>query len=190
MLAERLKFSVFPSQEFFGGHAMSHSETRTRLILDRYLQAKKLTNSYKKMKRLKLLNVIPGSYQKDQKVIERLKLFNNAIVELTDEKIIITLDNFKFSSKLKKTEEDLTTETFQGSYEDGSSFRLVRPNTVAKKMLSAKGYGDSVTFGGMTGDGYAVNFDLVELADSEYIKKYLNSPTEKIKRFFNNFFKN
>lgn len=119
------------------------------------------------MKKLKLTKANPGSYQQDQEVFERLKSFNNGQVDLTQDKIIIkAIDNSKFSSKLRKTEEDFMSETFQGSYENGETFRLIKPGGVAKQILSAQGQGESITFGGMTGDGYAVHFELVDLGES------------------------
>lgn len=130
------------------------------------------------MKKLKLVKVNPGSYQNDQVVCERLKTFNNGKVDLTDNKIIIkTSDNNKFASNLRKTEEDFMSETFLGSFEDGSSFRLIKPGGVAKQILSAQGQVDSIIFGGMTGDGYAVHFELTELSDpdSDDIKEDRNT---------------
>ena len=59
------------------------------------------------------------------------------------------------------------SETFQGFYEDGSPFRLIKPGGVAKQIMSLQGQGESISFGGMTGDGYAVHFNIVELTEPD-----------------------
>ena len=116
------------------------------------------------MKKLQLTKANPGNYSKDKPVLELVKSFNNGLVEISDERIYIkTNDNKTFTSSLKKTEEDFISETFQGTYEDGTSFRLIKPSGVAKQIMSLQGQGESISFGGMTGDGYAVHFNIVEI---------------------------
>lgn len=120
------------------------------------------------MKKLQLTKANPGNYSKDKTVFEFLKTFNNGLVEISDERIFIkTKDNKTFSSNLKKKEEDFISETFQGFYEDGSAFRLIKPGGVAKQIMSLQGQGESISFGGMTGDGYAVHFNIVEMTEPD-----------------------
>jgi hypothetical protein len=115
------------------------------------------------MKKLHMTKANPGNYSKDKKIYTWLKTFNNGLVELSNSAItVITRDNKTFRSNLKKIEEDFITETFQGEYEDGTSFRLILPGGVAKNILKLQGKGDSISFGGLTGDEYAVHFDLVD----------------------------
>lgn len=114
------------------------------------------------MKKLHLTKVNPGNYSKDKPFYERLKTFNNGLADISTSSITVkSKDNRTFTSKLQKTEEDFLSETFQGSFEDGTSFRLIKPGGVAKQMMGLQGKGESISFGGMTGDGYAVHFELV-----------------------------
>ncbi len=123
------------------------------------------------MKKLKLVNVIPGSYPKDRVVIERIKTFNNGMVDLTDDMIIIkTCDNQKFSSSLRKIEEDTWFYTFLGSFEDGSNFTIVK----LKEVYQALNKEESFIFGGMTGDGYGLTFHLVHLSEPDTDKDDVN----------------
>lgn len=120
------------------------------------------------MKKLHLNKINPGNYGKDKSIYERLKTFNNGLIELSDTSVTITTkDNKTFKSSLHKTEQDFMSETFQGSYEDGTSFRLIRPGGVAREIMTAQGKGESLSFGGMTGDGYAVHFDLVDKSEPD-----------------------
>ena len=120
------------------------------------------------MRKLQLTKANPGNYTKDKQVLELVKSFNNGLIEISDDKILIkTKDNKIFSSNLKKTEEDFMSETFQGFYEDGSPFRLIKPGGVAKQIMSLQGQGESISFGGMTGDGYAVHFNIVEQTEPD-----------------------
>jgi hypothetical protein len=115
------------------------------------------------MKKLHLISVNPGSYTKEKPIYTRLQGFNNALVELSETSISIKgKNNQTFFSHLQKVEEDFLTISYQGAYEDGTAFRLVMPGGTAKAILVARGEGESISFGDLTGDGYAVNFDLVD----------------------------
>lgn len=114
------------------------------------------------MKKLHLKNVNPGSYSKDKPFYELLTTFNNGQIEISTTSVKIkTKDNKIFISTLRKIEQDFLSETFQGNFEDGTLFRLVTPGGVAKEIMNLQGTEETITFGGMTGDGYAVHFDLV-----------------------------
>ncbi len=120
------------------------------------------------MKKLHLTKVNPGNYSKDKPIYERLKTFNNGLVEISPTNITVkTKDNKTFTSNLRKTEQDFMSETFQGTFEDGTAFRLILPGGVAKEIMQLQGAGDSISFGGLTGDGYAVHFDLVNQTDPD-----------------------
>jgi len=109
-----------------------------------------------------------GDNSKDNSICERLKTFNNGLIELTDTSVtVITKDQKTFKSNLRKTEEDFLSETFQGSFEDGTSFRLILPGGEAREIMEVMGKGEVLTFGGMTGNGYAVDFDLVEKSEPD-----------------------
>ena len=115
------------------------------------------------MKKLLLKKVNPGNYSKDKTIYERLKSFNNGIVEISRTTITVkSKDSKTFTSKLQMTEEDFMSVTFQGNYEDGTKFRLISPAGVSKTLLEVNGKNDYITFGGMTGDGYALTFDIVD----------------------------
>ncbi len=115
------------------------------------------------MKKLHLNKINPGNYSKDKIIYERLKFFNNGIIEINSSQITVKLkDGTYFKSTIRKIEEDFMTVTYQGAYEDGTSFRLVQPAGVAKQLNDLEGKNETLTFGGMTGDGYAVHFELKE----------------------------
>lgn len=131
------------------------------------------------MKKLHLNKVNVGNYLKDKNICERLKTFNNGLIEISETSIAIKAkDGINFTSTLNKAEQDFMSETFHGNYEDGTSFRLIRPGGVAKEIMTAKGDGESISFGGMTGDGYAVHFDLVETSEPDKKDFSENQDTE------------
>lgn len=114
------------------------------------------------MNKLHLTKINPGSYSRDKVICERLKSFNNALIDLTSNSIkVTTKDKSTFVSKLQKVEEDFMSETFQGLYEDGTPFRLVVPGGTAKIIMEAQGAQAFITLAAMTGDGYAIHFDMV-----------------------------
>ena len=131
------------------------------------------------MKKLRLNKINLGNYSKDKTICERLKNFNNGLIEISDRLIVIKInDNQTFTSSLQATEQDFMSETFQGTYEDGTNFRLIRPGGVAREIMNAKGNGESLTFGGMTGDGYAVHFEMVESTEPDNNEFEENQNTE------------
>ena len=114
------------------------------------------------MKKLHLDGVNPGNYPQHRSICERLITFNNGFVDLSDTSISIkTKSNQAFKSNLRKTEQDDMSETYQGTFEDGTTFRLIRPGKTARNIFAIQGIAETLSFGGMSGDSYAVHFDLV-----------------------------
>ena len=117
------------------------------------------------MKKLHLIEVNPGQYSKDKPIYELLKTFNNALIDLSENSLTIKTKESKiFKTRLSKIEEDFMSETFQGIYEDGTPFRLIREGSFARELIAAQGKDESLSFGDMTGSGYAVHFDLVDVS--------------------------
>ena len=110
------------------------------------------------MNKIHLEAVNIGNFAKDKPFYERLKTFNNAKIEITDNFIkIICKNGDVFSSKLVKVEKDSLTITYEGKYEDGTPFRLV------KQISNNKWF----SIGDLTGDGYAVYFNIVDLSEPD-----------------------
>lgn len=122
------------------------------------------------IKKLHLVKANPGSFSKEKSVFERIKTFNNGFIEVNEESIIVhPVDNSSFSSILRKTEEDFLSLTYQGTFEDGTKFRIIRPGGVLKQITNLNDEGDDITFGGMTGDGYAIHFNIVDITEPNKI---------------------
>lgn len=109
------------------------------------------------MHKLHLININAGSYPKDRPICEKLANFNNCLVDITQHTVLIYDKNgtIRFRCDLKTIEEDFMSTTFMGRYEDGKSFRIVRPGGSFSE-------GNDLTFGGMSGDEYAVHFSMVD----------------------------
>ena len=126
------------------------------------------------MKKLHLKTVSIGNYSKDNKIRKRLVAFNNGLIELSETSIEITAkDGRRLTSSLTsagsltKESKVMSLGIFHGSYEDGTSFRLSRPTDWFKEIITERGQPQNITFGDMTGDGYAVTFDLVETTEPD-----------------------
>lgn len=120
------------------------------------------------MNKLHLTKINPGSYSRDKAICDRLKGFNNALIDLSSSSVKITVkDKSVFVSRLQKVEEDFMSETFQGTYEDGVPFRLVLPGATVKAVMKMQGAQESLTIAAMTGDGYAVHFDMMNVSSPD-----------------------
>lgn len=120
------------------------------------------------MKKLHVTKLMPGNYSKDKPIYERLISFNNGLIEIDESSVSVkTKENKSFKSQLLKTEEDLMSETYQGEFEDGTPFRLIRPAGVIKEILVIQGNGDMLSFSAMAGDGYAVHFEMVNPSEPD-----------------------
>jgi hypothetical protein len=113
------------------------------------------------MKTIKIKSVIIGSVPNDKIICDWLQSFNLGYCEITNNKIIVRKGDKELISEIRKIEEDTFSETFLGKYPDGTAFRLIRPAGVAKQIFDQRGEPESITFGGLTGDRYAVYFDLI-----------------------------
>jgi hypothetical protein len=123
------------------------------------------------MKKLVLVNLNPGSYSLEEKQqINIIKTFNNKLIELTENQINIYDRNDRcFNSDLLFLEEDSITKTYRGQFDGNVQFRLIRPNGIARIILEKKNEIDFVVFGSLSGDGYALHF---ELHDVDYADVY------------------
>jgi hypothetical protein len=83
------------------------------------------------------------------------KKLDRGTIQMTDSYIEISSQNCSLESSLTLFEKDAFTETWKGTFSDGTSFRIVRPN----KNLTAI-IGDSLTIASMLKDGFAVHFDI------------------------------
>ena len=115
------------------------------------------------MNKLHLTKVNPGNYSEDYKYCEHLKYFNNGTIQISNESVTIqTTNNGTFKYNIETTKQDSMSKTSQGTFEDGSGFRIVRPAGIAKQILDARGEDEIITFAGLAGDAYAVHFTMTD----------------------------
>ena len=120
------------------------------------------------LNKLHLKSINPGSFSNDKGIYQRLITYNNGFIELNDNYVTITSkDNSTFRSDLRKTEKNFTSATYIGKYEDGKSFRLIRPDGEARILMLKLQKPERICFASMTGDGYAVHFDLVNKSEPD-----------------------
>jgi len=116
------------------------------------------------MKKLKITGANPGNYREENQIYENFKLFDEGIIEITEDKFTVkTKMNKLFTSKIQKGKENFFNTIYYGTYDDGTKFRLVKPGSDTMRIRELKGEkAGRVTFGSMEKDGYAVHFDIVE----------------------------
>ena len=115
------------------------------------------------MNRLKLLKVNRGSYSEEKQLCEKIEVFDNALVNITEEKIEVTMNGqIVFSSSLMKFESDFLSITYRGLYPNGTPFRLVRSSEFVKNMILSQGKNDGITIASMKPDGYAIQYDIIK----------------------------
>lgn len=88
--------------------------------------------------------------------------FDGAEVILTNNSIQINSKNGKLHKyQLVYSEKDVFTETYLGQFENGSTFRLIKPIDTALQMTKLQsGASDAFSFGSIDPRGWAVHFYL------------------------------
>jgi hypothetical protein len=113
--------------------------------------------------KLKLLKINHGSCPNEMLFCKKAASFNNALINLTENKIdLIISGQVIFSSLLEKIEEDFLSKTYRGLYSEGIPFRLATSSEFVKKTILSQGKNDSITIASMKHDGYAVHYDIVK----------------------------
>lgn len=100
--------------------------------------------------------------QKEQTNFNFVETFDNAEVVLTNNSIRInTTDGQAYNYQLIYSEKDVFTETYLGQFENGSTFRLIKPIDSALEMTKLKsGASDAFSFGSIDPRGWAIHFYL------------------------------
>lgn len=113
--------------------------------------------------KLKLDSANPGSILKNDQKFEWIKSFNDAEVDISETYLkIIPKAGGLLKSELKKIEVDYLSETYQGFFDDKTAFRVIRPGKDARFIMKISGDVETLTIADMSGNGYAVHFDIVE----------------------------
>lgn len=96
-----------------------------------------------------------GSRLSEHDICERIAKYDNAECTISDNYLKLSRDNDIFETKLEVFEEDSLTKTWLGKYEDGTDFRVVRPNTLYRENNLGDEY---ITIASTYHNGYAVHF--------------------------------
>lgn len=85
---------------------------------------------------------------------------NNCSIKIYNEEILI------LNSSLLQKEVDFNTTTFHGQFQDGTLFRVIRPNDIPLANIKSK-YNcvSSFTMASIEPDGYAIHFILTDIND-------------------------
>ena len=104
-------------------------------------------------------NLLNPNEQTNFKFVES---FDDSEVVITNNSIRInTTNGLSYNYQLIYSEKDVFTETFLGQFENGSTFRLIKPIDTALKMTKLQsGASDAFTFGSIDPRGWAVHFYL------------------------------
>lgn len=110
--------------------------------------------------------------------------FNNALVDITTSLFKVqTVDGKTHSYMLKYSEEDFTTTTYLGKFENERNFRLIRPKDFALEML--KNEYDALgafSLGTINPTGWALHFFLTERNDIRNVLISEKGDREQIQR--------
>ncbi|MEH1009453.1 hypothetical protein VDP25_17070 [Winogradskyella sp. ECml5-4] len=113
--------------------------------------------------KLKLDSANPGSISKDNAIFEWIKSFDQAELNISESTIEIIPKSGKIlKSELKKVEEDFLSETYQGTFDNNTPFRVIRPGKESRFIMDLTGDVDTLTIANMSGNGYAVHFDVIK----------------------------
>lgn len=107
------------------------------------------------MEKLSIEKVNYGDHYVERSICERLKKFDGGTIIMTDNHIRVQNANDSLDTPISFYERDPFTVSWTGKYEDGTQFRIVKPNP---QFLAITG--NTVTFGSMYHDGYAVHFKI------------------------------
>lgn len=108
--------------------------------------------------KMTLDKVNEGNHSNEITYTEMAKKFDNCYLTFDNECITITKNGkIIFQSAITLYEEDGLTTTYKGIWQDGKSFRLVRPGKEIRQLLQIMG-NETITFGSMLSDGYAVTY--------------------------------
>ncbi|MEY5047615.1 MAG: hypothetical protein RLZZ175_974 [Bacteroidota bacterium] len=139
------------------------------------------------MNKLKLIKVTIGDNDNDKPYVEFFKQLNDFKIEIfPDSQIFFSKDNNYFETSLSKIEEDAFGVTYLGKLPNGVDFRLFILSEMTKKLYNAKKANQTISFGGISVNSYAVHFEIIELEDEEDINAQLVPFYEQIVESVNN----
>ena len=100
--------------------------------------------------------------QKEHTNFNFVESFDDAEVVLTNNSIKInTRDGKAYYYQLIYSEKDVFTETYLGQFENGSTFRLIKPIDSALEITKLQsGASDAFSFGSIDPRGWAIHFHL------------------------------
>ncbi len=96
-----------------------------------------------------------GDYYIEKHFCEYLKNFDNGMLDFEDDYICLKGNNQTLNSKLSLIESDVFYNTWEGTYSDETSFRVVRPKPSFKTIM-----GNTITIASLHHNGYAVHFKI------------------------------
>lgn len=126
------------------------------------------------MNKLQLTKANPGNFIIENSLFERVKKFNNCLIDFSEQHLEIWLDKEHkvFETGLNIKEENPYMITYIGIIEQNTSFRVIRSGEMIQSISQSKGDPDTITFGSMSSDGFAIHFNLVH-SDNTDIKDFI-----------------
>ncbi|NDV43060.1 hypothetical protein [Flagellimonas sediminis] len=115
--------------------------------------------------KLKFDSANPGSISKNNEIFEWIKSFDEADLYISETSLeIIPKLEKPLKSNLEKIEEDFLSETYQGYFDEVNTFRIIRPGKESRYIMDLTGDIETLTIAdmSMSGNGYAVHFDVVK----------------------------
>ena len=121
---------------------------------------------------------------KESNDIEKVKDIENQLIDLSPSKIKIVFDNGKVSIyNLQFSEEDFSTSTYIGEFENGTKFRLIRPNELSLSNLKSRfNCVSGFSIASINPDGYAIHFLLIEIDNCDDVSLISKGNKEQMQR--------
>jgi hypothetical protein len=115
------------------------------------------------MKKLKLASINIGENNDENVYIEFIQHFDNLDIEIFSKNTFrLSNSNNYFESQLTILEEDVFSTTYLGEFPNNEKFRIISFSEITKELLKKKGENETLSFGSVNTNGYAIHFELIE----------------------------
>lgn len=105
------------------------------------------------MGKLEYNSVNYGDHQIERSLCDFFLSFNNGDIDITESKLCLDGQTYQLNCDIHLMESDFFTVTWKAQLDDGTEFRIVRPNEKIRTLT-----GNTITFASLYHDGYAVSF--------------------------------
>ena len=108
------------------------------------------------MEILSIEKVNYGDHFVEREYCDKIQKFNGGKLIMSQDHLKIENDADALETKIEFYEKDPFTDSWVGSFSDGTQFRIVKPNPLFVKLT-----GNTITIASMYHDGFAVHFNIV-----------------------------